>query len=154
MSVLRWTTSFVLSSALCAGCGAAPPTPTLVAAGQSGPYVHADGTVADLRNGLAMPPGEAGWPPAPVPGEAGQCVDEQAKLETDLGVASIACPAVQRASVPAVVDADADAPIAAAGFQILCYALGHAVLVVEYSQTGTHCSHVVGLAVFNQAPKR
>jgi hypothetical protein len=117
--------------------------------------VHADRDSGEVRTGLSLPPtdagvaGAVGWPPAPLTQEGGACLDEQAKVEADLGVASVACPVVQRAPAPAVVDADADAPIAAVGFQILCYQLGTSVLVVEYTQTSTHCSHVVGLAVYS-----
>jgi hypothetical protein len=76
----------------------------------------------------------------------GQCVDEQQQLERVLELTPVACPAVEQTSAPAEVDADA--PLAAGGFQPICYQLGARILVVEYEHTSTLCTNVVGLAVF------
>lgn len=137
---LLWT---FLGYACCA-------TPTIApAAGTSGPYVHLGSEAQSSRSGLAIP--DSGWPPQAV-ATPGACADEKARVESDLGVTSQACPQIQVLPLPAsgtIPSADDEIP-AGAGLDIRCYELGSALLVVEYAQTAGACRHVMGIGVFHK----
>ena len=135
----------LLGSACCAAPTIAP------AAGTSGPYVHLGSDTQSSRSGLGVP--ESGWPPKDVAAQGGSCADEKARVERDLGVTSLPCPAIQTLKLPVaetIPDDDGEIP-AGPGLDIRCYSLGGALLVVEYAQTAVQCSHVIGLGVFHSA---
>lgn len=122
------------------------------ATGTEGAFVRA--IAGDMRAGVvgAPAPGSSvGWPPTMNADPASPCTDEVARVQSSLGVASIACPTVQTAQVPGQVSGDD--PIPAGGFNLKCYDLGSTVLVVEHTEvlSPKRCTHVVGLAVFHRA---
>lgn len=121
------------------------------ATGTEGAYVRA--IPGDVRAGVvgAPPPGSTlGWPPVMNTDPASPCTDEVARVQSSLGVVSVACPTVQTAVVPGQVSGDD--PIPAGGFNVKCYDLGTTVLVVEHTEVlaPKHCTRVVGLAVFHR----